>query len=97
MDELFPVEQVTMDSPILAWKKKHGIATLYFDERQRFGDYDKWAAALCPGVTGRDAVAQFMCDQHGRNGDMTTGWGSTEEEAMEDLALKQQITHWTVT
>lgn len=95
MNDLFPDLPETL-SPKLAWKRKHGVVTLYFDEMHRFGDDDKWAAGLAPGVSGKDAVAQFLCDECGKNGDMTTGWGSTEEAAMEDLCLKHDLKHWSL-
>ena len=83
-------------SPRLAWVRKHGVVTLYFDEMHRFGDDDKWMAGLAPGVVGKDNIAQFLCEECGRNGDMTTGHGATEEEAMEDLAMKHEIPHWSL-
>lgn len=83
-------------SPRLVWVRLHGVITMSFEEHQRFGDDDKWAAGLAPGVTGKDAIAQWFCDECSHNGDMTTGWGETEEAAMEDLALKHELKHWSL-
>jgi hypothetical protein len=83
-------------SPRLAWMRKHGVITMSFAEHQRFGDDDKWAAAFAPGVVGKDAIAQRICDECSHNGEMTTGWGATEDEAMENLALKFRVPHWSL-
>lgn len=93
--ELFP-DLPEVLSPRLKWKQEHGIVTMFFNEQQRFGDDDAWAAGLAPGVSGKDNIAQFLCDECGRNGDMTTGWGATEDAAMMDLALKHELKHWTL-
>lgn len=70
MNELFPEEEVRMDSPMLAWKKKHGVYTSYF-----FGAEDGWLPWLASFGEPDGTMDPDAC-----------GFGKTEEEAMRDLA-----------
>lgn len=92
--ELFPESEIASISPRLRWMQKHGCITMSFDEAHRWGEWDKWIAGFADGVTGSDAIAQWFCDETGRNGETTVGVGATEDEAIVDLAQKFQVRLW---
>ena len=92
--ELFPIESVTLESPRLRWMKKHGIITMSFPTEACFGEFDKCIAGKAEGVTGKDNIAQWFCDETGRNGDTQIGMGATEDEAITELAQKWELKLW---
>ena len=82
-DELFPVETVQMDSPKLAWLKKHGVLSWYDTGKrdgfqacppQWFAGFEHW----WPGKTG----IEFFAEETAHNGDSRIGEGGSEEEAI---------------
>lgn len=84
--EFFPPEAVAMDSPRLAWMKKHGIIT-WFDNGRRDGVQEcppEWFAGFAhwwPGKTGID----YFANETAHNGDSRIGQGDTEIEALAQL------------
>lgn len=75
-----------MDSPKLAWLKKHGIITWYDDGRrdgyaacppQWFSGFQAW----WPGQTGID----YFAAETAENGDSRIGEGDSEDEALANL------------
>ena len=93
-EELFPPESVAMDSPRLAWLKRHGCITMSFEPHQRFGEFDRWIAGFAEGVAGKDAIAQWFCEECGKNGETTIGMGATEDEAIAELAIRYGVRLW---
>lgn len=66
MSELFPAEQVSVDSPRLRWLKKHDIHT--FDRGEggsdELGDFERWSAGTgacnyVDGATEDEAIANW--------------------------------------
>lgn len=91
-DELFPAEQVTMDSPRLAWMKRHGIITYYsaMDPAVWFAGFQRW----WPELSGVD----FFANETAHNGDSRVGEGETEEEALGELMKcydARTLKHWS--
>jgi hypothetical protein len=83
-DELFPSETVTMDSPKLAWLKKHGLTTSYAenvgDAKDEFGNQAKpWTCAKI--ILGGRCIGSM-------------GYGDTEEDACADFAEKYDLLLW---
>lgn len=82
-DELFPAEFVTMDSPRLAWMKKHGVRVKR-STHLKAGDAP-WCAWFSidedPG-TGFPANPDLL------------GYGETEEEAVGALAEESHTPLW---
>lgn len=84
--ELFAPEEVAMDSPKLAWMKRHGILTWY-DSGMREGFRAcpaEWFAgfqAWWPDKSGID----FFAHETAHNGDSRIGEGDSEEEALANL------------
>lgn len=80
-DELFSAESVAMDSPRLAWMKRHGIITFYHAPGHCpptwFAGFQCWR----PGLTGID----FFATETAHNGDSRIGEGDTEDEALASL------------
>ena len=90
MKELFAPESVAMDSPKLAWMKKHGIITCYHApghvEPTWFAGFQDW----WPDRTGSD----FFCEETMHNGDSRIGEGETETEALAALCAAWEIKLW---
>jgi hypothetical protein len=84
--ELFPAESVAMDSPRIAWMKKHGILT-WHDSGKRdgfqvcpagwFAGFRQW----WPEKTG----IEFFAIETAHNGGSRIGEGDTEADALADL------------
>lgn len=91
MSELFPIEAVAMDSPRLAWMKRHGIITLH--HRSEYVDPTWFAGRMVwwPGLTGVD----FFAEETALNGDSRIGQGETEDEALVALAARAGLKHWS--
>lgn len=87
MNELFPVESVTMDSPRLAWMKRHGLCAYHspaLDGAEcEFTDVPIRPWTCCSASQPIDIL-------FGR-----FGVGNTEEEACLDYAMKEDIPNWT--
>ncbi len=82
-DELFPAESVRMDSPKLAWLKRHGVLTWY-DSGKRDGFHvcpAEWFAGFQHWWPGLDGII-FFSEETGHNGDSRCGQGDTEDEAI---------------
>lgn len=84
-DELFPAEAVTMDSPRLAWMKRHEIYTQY---TVNCGP-EPWAAWW-----GQRNPVEFI-ERH--EDPEVMGYGATEEAALVDLAIKWDFKLWNET
>lgn len=96
MDELFPVEQVTMDSPLLAWKKRHGVITYRSSQEPVV-----WFAGLQIWWPDAKDSFSFFAKETGHNGGSRIGEGDTEDEAILSLLTcwdcrRNGIEHWTV-
>lgn len=78
MSELFPAEQVSVDSPRLRWLKKHDVATIDFKEggEDERGEYKRWAA----GTTNHDNTRWQQ--------------GDTEDEAIANWAKAHNVPLW---
>jgi hypothetical protein len=88
MSELFPVEAVQMDSPRLAWMKKHGVITYRSPVEPVcwFAGFQEWWPKL-EGVG-------FFAKETAHNGDIRVGEGATEDEALCQLAKWEGIKLW---
>ena len=88
--ELFTEEQVSMDSPKLAWLKKHGIITLYHTHTHGdcppmwFAGFQVW----WPELSGVD----FFAEETAHNGDSRIGSGESEDEALASLMTSGDAT-----
>jgi hypothetical protein len=93
--ELFPSEAGRQDSPRLAWVKANGILT-WHDNGKRDG------VEVCPpqwfcGVRSwwpTETGMSFFGYETGENGDSRIGEGTTEDEALADLAKKHGLKLW---
>ena len=77
-ETLFPEAEIAMDSPRLAWMKRHGIVTFRLPADLWMAGFQAWR----PDVLD---PAQFFCDETGANGDSRIGMADTEDEALADL------------
>lgn len=83
--ELFSAESVQMDSPRLAWMKKHQVITYLLR------DTGEWLAGFVAGENYAKIAAisedraQWFCDETGANGDSSIGVGATEDDAIGEL------------
>jgi hypothetical protein len=90
VNELFPIESVTQDSPRLAWLKRHNLETECIPEGG-------------PGVespeTGEDIPA-WICRVRKQHPNFSTycdreiGGGNTEDDAIADFARNAGIPLW---
>lgn len=85
-DELFPAEAVTMDSPRLAWMKRHLVYTKF---SQGCGEAP-WSAWWGQ----RDPVEFLEYHDSDHDHEAIMGYGATEEAALVDLAIKWQFPLW---
>jgi hypothetical protein len=91
-DELFPAESVQMDSPRLAWIKKHGVVT-YFHHNEAHGWPPTWFAGFqkwWPELSGFD----FWANETARNCESRCACAGTEDEALTQLAVYYRIPLW---
>lgn len=77
MSELFPVQQVSADSPRLRWLKKWGV---------QIKDN---------GQGGEDEGGEWLRFAAISEKSRAFGQGNTEDEALQDLALKNRWLMWT--
>lgn len=76
--DLFPPDAGRMDSPRLAWLKKHGLITQLHDRMDDdYADLEPW---VCHQVIDRDF--------------RVWGLGNTEDEACADYAQRNGIPLW---
>ena len=87
-EEMFPADSVAMDSPRLAWMKKHGIITYRSPVEPVcwFAGFQDWWPKL-QGV-------HFFAEETANNGDMRVGEGVTEDGALVELAKYEGIKLW---
>lgn len=84
-DELFSTEAFAMDSPRLAWIKRHQIITY------RLPSTGEWLAGFVAGpnyakiAASEDERSQWFCDQIDECGDSSIGISQTEDEALVEL------------
>lgn len=84
-EEMFPIESVSMDSPRLAWMKKHQVLTFHLSGT------GEWLAGFVAGpnyakiAASNDETAQWFFDECGENGNLSIGVGETEHEAIIEL------------
>ena len=77
--EMFPPDTVAMDSPKLAWLKRHGVTVI----KHNFAGTD---------IEGSDEPTFEACGWHswtdkcGRDHETQNGWGYDEDEALQNLA-----------
>lgn len=86
--ELFPTESVQMDSPRLAWIKRHAVVTYYSNIEPAcwFAGFQEW----WPKLKGAD----FFAEETGYNGDTRCTEGPTEDAALAALATRWEIPLW---
>ncbi len=84
-EELFPAEAVTMDSPRLAWMKRHGLCTYHVPELT--GECPETGADLKPWTCVSKTQPEHVL--FGRYGQ-----GDTEDEACADYAVKFKVSLW---
>lgn len=93
MSELFDMEAVKMDSPRLAWLKKHGVIT-WSHPGDEYGTPPCWFAGFqewWPGKTGAD----FFCEETSCHGDSRCPCDeATEDEALAKLARWYNLPLW---
>jgi uncharacterized protein YfaP (DUF2135 family) len=89
-EELFPVEQVQMDSPRLAWTKKHGIKTHYAEH----AEYPWMAIAAMDEDKDRD-IAEIMAEKCCLYEEQwRVAEGDTEDDAIYELCTQIGIKLW---
>ena len=93
--ELFPIESVRMDSPKLAWMKRHGIITLHHRPGHCPATWLAGFQTWWPDLHG----VHFFAEETAHNGDSRIGEGDTEDEALVSLltcgeARRRGILHW---
>lgn len=95
--EFFPLESISVDSPRLAWIKRHGIVTLYSNppgcEACWYAGFQDWH----PGKRG----GAFFANETARMGCERVGIGDNEDEALFNLleshyARSRGIKAWTL-
>lgn len=91
-DLLFPAESVQMDSPKLAWLKKHKVLTYHSMPGE--GEWACWFAAFDEGEFKYENTADFFCQHTGHYGDSQCGEGDTEHDAIAHLAKRAGIRLW---
>lgn len=80
IDELFPVETVSMDSPRLAWCKKWGVQAIKRDDHM---------VGLESPETGDTIKAWFVIDTLFNPGEPIIGCdGDTEDEALAEYGAR---------
>jgi hypothetical protein len=94
--ELFPVDAVKMDSPRLAWLKKHGVVTYLAmpdDPHWRlwYAGFSAWSTEYSPHL--KSAADLFFYETADR-GDKRIGTGETEDDAIAELAKKYRLKLW---
>lgn len=88
--ELFPAEAVTMDSPRLAWCKRHNAVTFH-----SLIEPAVWMAGFSQNpVAAGDDAAQWMFEECGAHGSSRVGEGDTEDEALAEAARIHGIRLW---
>ena len=80
--DLFPDADMAMDSPRLAWKKKHGVSVSHCADEEH--PWSAWFASNTH-ADNRDGVPI--------NPDLC-GFGETEEDALRDLAVRNDTPLW---
>ena len=101
-DELFPAESVAMDSPRLAWMKRHGIVTHHSlpndpHASRWYAGFWSWAEdfpqmdEVPQDPVGAEALFLF---ETGMNGPVNVGTGATEEDAITELCRKHGLKLW---
>lgn len=85
-EELFPVAEVAMDSPRLAWSKRHGIISWYDDGRRAGEEFcePQWFAGFQKWWPLEHGINYFALET-AHMGDSRIGQGESEEEALIDL------------
>lgn len=89
MNELFPVESVTMDSPRLAWIKRERVV-LYHDTVEP----EQWLAGFDFHEIEYSSPSDFFAQEESMNGDLRIGFGDTEDEALAILCQKHGVKLW---
>lgn len=89
MTELFPIEAVAMDSPRLAWLKRHGLVTEMnpnagLESAEQGDDIPKW---VCRVSKTEGDSPHFKPNE--------IGGGETEDDACADLAINRGLRHWS--
>lgn len=86
MSELFPAEQVSKDSPRLAWIKSHNVQTIHNSDVQLGEECPESGETLYPWCA---SIGRF----NGANGH----FGNSEDEAITALAIAKGIRLWNET
>lgn len=82
-DELFPTEAVQMDSPRLAWMKRHEIRTWF--SKHIDPEDGPWIAWLRSNAGEEDGIPRDLD---------ACGYGVTEDEALQSLARRHKFRLW---
>jgi hypothetical protein len=90
-DELFPPEAVAMDSPRLAWIKRHGIVTFHSCPSD---EWSTWMAGIQEWHPEKTDAADFFFEETSHNGDTRIGEGNTEDEAIAHLCRRHGVRLW---
>lgn len=85
--EFFPTEAVAQDSPRLKWMKKHNAVTFL----SRVEPFCWFAGFADEPVADK---AEWFCTELGKNGDTQCGVGTSEDEALVELAKKYAVKLW---
>ena len=88
--ELFAPDSVAMDSPRLAWIKRHGVVT----HCSMPGTPDACWFAGFRDWWGDCSDGQFFIWETGHNGDSRMGEGETEDDAIAHLCRRHEIRLW---
>lgn len=88
MNELFPEQDMHMESPRLAWIKKHGVITFYSDVEPAL-----WFAGFQDWHSDKSGIDFFVAETSA-NGGINIGEGDTEDLAITDLCRKCDVRLW---
>jgi hypothetical protein len=84
-------------SPRLAWYKNNGVIVTCTNG-QCYAMLERWIDELhyeeYKQVRADKTGSSLLIVEHGRNGFTRIGVGKTEEAAVDDLMIKNKLTHW---
>lgn len=93
MSDLFDMEAVKMDSPRLAWIKKHKAVTHF----AKHCDEAPWTATFRQDEQENLSPAEIIMKILENSDSCAVGFGATENEALQNAAINWSIPLWNET
>jgi hypothetical protein len=88
--ELFDPDSVKMDSPRLAWIRKHDVVTHFAGHCYE----SPWSATFRQDGQEHMTPAGVIMDMLENNDSSSVGFGKTEDEALANLAINWNVPLW---